>query len=109
MIRDTMSYVDRPKRWAITPEMVYSPELYSFLAMKRPNSGKATAALSTAQAAAMPDSNAACATPMVDLAPMNSDIRRTPTTIAGMARAPTMNSSDVLLRNFTVSQDVNAI
>src|SRR5438132_5595039 len=101
MINDTTTSVERPKRWDIAPEMVYSPELYNFFARKKPNSGKPTAALRTAQDAAMPDSNAAWATPMVDLAPMNSDIRRMPTTIADIARPPTRNSAEVLLRSFT--------
>ncbi|WP_291699137.1 hypothetical protein [Bradyrhizobium sp.] len=40
---------------------------------------------------------------------MNSDIMRTPTTTAGIARAPVMNCSLVRLRNLIVSHDVNAM
>ena len=54
----------------------------------------------------MPDWNASCAVPTVDLAPTNSDISSTPTTAAGIARAAVMNSSVVRLRSRTVSQDV---
>jgi hypothetical protein len=43
------------------------------------------------------------------LAPTNSDIIRTPTTIAGMARAPVMNWSLVRLRSRIVSHDVKAM
>ena len=49
------------------------------------------AAAPTDQPAAMPFSKASCAVPTVDLAPMNSDISRMPTTSAGNAREPTMN------------------
>ena len=33
MISDTTSSVERPKRCAIMPEIVYSPELYNFFAL----------------------------------------------------------------------------
>src|SRR5215471_1696388 len=71
-----------------------------------PNRKNAMAAVSTAHMAAAPDSNAVCATPIVDFDPMNSDISRTPMTMAGVARPPTMNSLLDLLRSFAVSHDV---
>ena len=67
------------------------------------------AAPSTDQAEAMPDRNASCAVPTVDLAPMNSDISSTLITVAGRAREAIRNCSDVRLRSFTVSQLVKAM
>ncbi len=64
------------------------------------------AAAITDQEAAKPLSKAAWAVPTVDLAPMNSDIIRMPTTKAGMLRAATMNSPLVRLRRRMLSQVV---
>ncbi len=65
------------------------------------------AAPMTDQEAAKPSSNAAWAVPMVDFAPMYSDISRIPTINAGIAREPSMKSPEFLLRNRKVSQVVN--
>jgi hypothetical protein len=108
MISDTVSCVERPYFLAMAAEIVYSPDAYSFLASPHPNSRKPIATLATAHEAAMPDSNAACATPMVDFGAMNSDIISTPMTMAGTERAATMKSSEVLARKRTVSQVVTA-
>src|ERR1700760_1465268 len=98
MMRDTVSWVDRPYFLAIAAEIVYSPDAYNLLAKPHPNSRNPIETLATAHAAAMPDSKAACATPIVDFGAMNSDIMSTPMTMAGTERAATMKSSDVLAR-----------
>src|SRR5918912_2756965 len=107
MISDTVSMVDRPYFCAMAAEIVYSPELYSLRTKKRPNSKKPIEAPITDQEAAKPEVNASCAVPIVDLAPMNSDISRMPMTEAGSAREAVMNCSAVRLRRRTVSQLVN--
>jgi hypothetical protein len=60
------------------------------LARTHPNNRNPIATLATAHEAAMPDSNAACATPTVDFGAINSDIMSTPMTMAGTERAATM-------------------
>src|ERR1700761_6207436 len=98
MIRDTVSWVDLPYFLAIAAEIVYSPEAKSRLAKPQPNSRNPIETLATAHEAAMPDSDAACATPIVDFGAMNSDIMSTPMTMAGTERAATMKSSEVFAR-----------
>src|ERR1700742_3576203 len=109
MMSDTVSCVDLPYFRAMAAEIVYSPEAYSFLARPQPNSRKPIETLATAHEAAMPDSNAAWATPTVDFGAMNSDIMSTPITIAGTERAATMKSSEFLARYRMVSQVVTTI
>ena len=75
----------------------------------KPNSGKPMAAPSTDHEAAIPLSKAAWAVPMVDLAPIYSDISNIPTIKAGMAREPSIKSPEFLLRIRNVSQVVNRI
>jgi hypothetical protein len=74
-----------------------------------PNSGKPIATLKTAQDAAIPDSNATCAAPIVDFEPTNSDIIRTPTMNAGTERAATVKSDGVFARSRTASHEVTAM
>ena len=92
---------------AIAPEMVIFPVLYMRFTSNRPKSGKPIAAPMTDHDAANPSSNAACAVPMVDLAPIYSDISRIPTINAGIAREPSIKSPEFLLRIRKVSQVVN--
>src|SRR5262249_25312580 len=106
MMSDTVSCVDLPYFLAMAAEIVYSPDAYSFLASPQPNSRNPIATLATAHEAAIPDSKAACATPIVDFGAMNSDIMSTPMMTAGTERAATMKSSDVLARYRAVSQVV---
>ena len=101
--------MDRPNFWAIAAEIVYSPDPYSLLTKNSPNSRKPIEAPSTDQLAANPETNASCAVPTVDLAPINSDISSTPMTAAGSECEAVMNWSTVRLRSRTVSQLVSRI
>lgn len=109
MMADTTSLAVWPYFLAMKPEMVNCPEAYRRLAMNRPNSRKPMAAEITDHDAASPTLKASCEVPMVDLAPMYSDISSTATTTAGIERPATMNCSELRLRSRMLATLVTTI
>src|SRR6516225_7631831 len=77
--------------------------------MKSPKNTKPIEAEITDHEAAMPTLNASCEVPMVDFAPMYSDISRMAITTAGVERPATMNCSVVLLRSRMLIQAVTTM
>jgi hypothetical protein len=92
-IPETIKRVVSPYRFAIIPEIVYSPVPYILLATTNPKRGKAIAAPRIPIEAAIPDVKACCAEPTVEALATTSDIMTAPTTAVGNLRDATINWS----------------